>query len=111
MKYDLTDVDITDYLEALSKIEQENKEYEVYELEETVRELAMILNLKPHRVNQDIMFAKLHGDKFQNLYDEAMDNDLRLLKAGGKSKIWLQKKRTNKPVKPKSKRKVCRCKK
>jgi hypothetical protein len=113
MKYDLTDVDITDYFEVLAKIEKEGREYELYELEELVRELATILNLKPHRVNEDIMFAKLHGDKFQNLYDEAMDNDLRLLKSGGKSKIWLQKKRNKKSVTSKSKRKPvkkCKCK-
>jgi hypothetical protein len=110
MKYDFKDVDITDYFEALSKMEKEGREYELYELEESIKELATILNLKPHRVTQDIMYAKLHGDKFQNLYDEAMDSDLKLLKAGGKSKEWLQKKRTKKPVTTKSKRKICRCK-
>jgi hypothetical protein len=110
MNYDLTDVDMTDYLEALSKLEREQDKFEIYELEGLIKELATILNLKPNRVNQDIAFAKLHGDKFQNLYDEAMDSDLKLLKTGGKSKNWLPKKRTKKPVKTKSKRKICRCK-
>jgi hypothetical protein len=110
MKYDLSDVTMTDYLEALSKLEQERDKFEIYEREELVKELAIILGIKSQKSNQDIMFAKLHGDRFQNLYDEAMENDLKLLEKGGSSKHWLPKKRTKKPVKTKSKRKICRCK-
>jgi len=111
MKYDLSNVTMTDYLEALSKLEQEKDKFEIYEREELVKELAVILDIKSQRVNQDVMFAKLHGDRFQNLYEEAMENDLKLLEKGGLSKHWLSKKRTKKPVKTKSKRKICRCKK
>ena len=110
MKYDLSDVTMTDYLEALSKLEQETNKFETYEREELVKELAVILGIKSQRVNHDIMFAKLHGDKFQNLYEEAMENDLKLIEKGGTSKHWLPKKRTKKPVKSKSKRKTKRCK-
>jgi hypothetical protein len=110
MKYDLSDVTITDYLEALSKLEQETNKFEIYEREELVKELATILGIKPHRVEHDLMFAKLHGDKFTNLYEEAIENDLKLLEKGGISKNWFPKKRTKKSVKAKSKRKICRCK-
>ena len=111
MKYDLSDVTMTDYLEALSKLEQEKSKFEVYEREELVKELAVILGIKSQKVNQDLMFAKLHGDTFTNLYEEAMENDLKLLEKGGISKHWFPKKRTKKPIKAKSKRKICRCKK
>lgn len=110
MKYDLSDVTMTEYLEALSKLEQETNKFEVYEREELVKELAVILGIKPQKVNHDVMFAKLHGDRFTNLYEEAMENDLKLLKKGGMSKHWFPKKRTNKSVKPKSKRKIKKCK-
>lgn len=111
MKYDLSNVNMTDYLEALSKLEQETNKFEIYEQEELVKELAVILGIKPQKVNHDIMFAKLHGDKFQNLYEEAMENDLKLLEKGGASKYWFPKNRTKKSVKPRQKRKVCKCKK
>ena len=113
MKYDLSDVTMTDYLEALSKLEQETNKFEIYEREELVKELAVILGIKSQRVNHDIMFARLHGDKFQNLYEEAMENDLKLIDKGGASKHWLPKKRTKKPDKPKTRKpmKKCRCKK
>jgi hypothetical protein len=111
MKYDLSDVTMTDYLEALSKLEQERDKFELYEREEQVKELAAILGIKPQKLNHDLMFAKLHGNRFQNLYEEAMENDLKLLEKGGASKHWLPKKRTKKPIKTKSKRKICRCKK
>jgi hypothetical protein len=111
MKYDLSDVTMTDYLEALSKLEQERDKFEIYEREELVKELAVILGIKSQKLNQDVMFAKLHGDRFQNLYEEAIENDLKLLEKGGNSKYWFPKKRTKKPVKAKSKRKVCKCKK
>ena len=113
MKYDLTDVTMTDYLEALSKLEQETNKFEIYEREELVKELAVILGIKSQRVNHDIMFAKLHGDKFQNLYEEAMENDLKLIDKGGESKRWFPKKRIKKSVKPKTRKpmKKCRCKK
>jgi hypothetical protein len=110
MKYDLSDVTMTDYLEALSKLEQETNKFEVYEREELVKELAVILGIKSHKVNHDVMFARLHGDTFTNLYEEAMENDLKLLEKGGLSKHWLPKKRTKKSIKAKSKRKICRCK-
>ena len=67
--------------------------------------------IKSQKVNHDIMFARLHGDRFTNLYEEAIENDLKLLEKGGASKHWLPKKRTKKPIKTKSKRKICRCKK
>jgi len=111
MKYDLSDVTMTDYLEALSKLEQERDKFELYEREELVKELAVILGIKSQRVDHDIMFAKLHGDRFQNLYEESIENDLKLLEKGGASKHWLPKKRTKKSAKPKPKRKICRCKK
>jgi hypothetical protein len=111
MKYDLSDVTMTDYLEALSKLEQETNKFEVYEREELVKELAVILGIKSQKVDHDIMFARLHGDKFTNLYEEAIENDLKLLERGGTSKYWFPKKRTKKPVKTKSKRKICKCKK
>lgn len=114
MKYDLSDVTMTDYLEALSKLEQETNKFEVYEREELVKELAAILGIKSQKVDHDIIFAKLHGDRFTNLYEEAMENDLKLLEKGGMSKHWFPKKRTKKFAKPKPKRKVtkkCKCKK
>jgi hypothetical protein len=110
MKYDLSNVTMTDYLEALSKLEQEKDKFEIYEREELIKELAVILGIKPQRANQDIIFARLHGDRFTNLYEEAMENDLKLLEKGGLSKHWFPKKRNKKPIKTKSKRKICRCK-
>lgn len=111
MKYDLSDVTMTDYLEALSKLEQERNKFEIYEREELVKELAVILGIKSQKVNHDVMFAKLHGDTFTNLYEEAIENDLKLIEKGGIAKHWLPKKRTKKPVKTKLKRKTCKCKK